>query len=190
MVRPVLQGGSSQQNVPMPHRLFILASLVLFASSLPSAARAETGTFAISVGAIELEEHGAAEWHPTLRAELSFRAVGPLALGAFVDGVAGDAPFGRPAFGAGALAQLRPEAPVLGIVPHLEGAVSRLQLPSERQGREDAWSASVGGGIGIPVDDGAVLEARLRRTWYYGVDERTHLGDSAWTVSLAAAFTL
>ena len=175
--------------MPICRSLALLAAVVATLSAADTA-RAETGTFGLSVGAIELEESGDATWHPTLRLELAFRAVGPLSLGAFVDGVAGDAPFGRPAFGAGALAQIRPEAPVLGIVPHLEASVARLQLPSERQGRADAWSASVGGGIGVEVDDGAVLEGRVRRTWYYGIDDRMSLGEDSWTVSLGAVFTL
>jgi hypothetical protein len=175
----------------MPSRLLVTAAALVIPLLLASPrARADTATFAVSLGAIQLEEAGAAEWHPTLRVEIAFRAVGPLQLGAFVDGVAGELPFSHPAFGAGALAQLRPEVPVLGVVPHLEASVARLQLPTERQGRADAWSTSVGGGIGVPIDDGAVLEARLRRTWYYSIDDRMSLGDASWTVSVAAAFTL
>lgn len=175
----------------MSLRLLALLAAVLGATFVAAdSARAQAGTFGLSVGAIELEERGEATWHPTLRVELAFRAVGPLSLGAFVDGVSGDAPFGRPAFGAGALAQIRPETSLLGVVPHLEASVARLQLPSERQGRADAWSASVGGGLGIEVDDGAVLEGRVRRTWYYGIHDRMSLGEDSWTVSLGAVFTL
>lgn len=165
---------------------FLVGSFLLAAPE----AHADTGTFGVVVGGTQLEEAGDTSWHPTVRAEIAFRAVGPLALGAFVEGVAGEVPFNAPAFGAGGLAQVRARAPVLGVVPHLEASFARLQLPHDRQGRVDAWGASVGGGLGVEVDDGAVLEARLRRTWYYGIDESSGMGEASWSASLGVVFTL
>ncbi len=174
----------------MTYRLLLPAVLLGALGVAPTPARAQAATFGLSAGATQLEESGEAAWHPTVRAEIAFRAVGPLALGAFVDGVAAELPFTRPGFGAGALAQLRARAPVLGVVPHVEALVARLQLPSERQGRVDAWSASLGAGLGLELDSGVVLEARFRRSWYHVIDAEADVEPTSWTLATALVLEL
>jgi hypothetical protein len=141
--------------------------------------RAEAGHVSVALGALIADEAGGTRARPTLRAELAFNVVGPIAAGGFVQVAFADLPLDRPAFGGGLIATLRPELSFFGLpegtlVPHLEITGARLQLPSGLQGTIDAWS----------------VEARAHHGWYFALPEGTTLADAAWTFALAVTIDL
>ncbi|WP_157069030.1 hypothetical protein [Sandaracinus amylolyticus] len=142
----------------------------------------ESGHVSVSGGALAGDDAGSLAFRPLVRAEVAFNVAGPLAAGgflqvAFADGGMSDAP----AFGGGVLLTLRPDLPELGFVPHLEITGSRLQLPSRGDGLVDAWSAGIGGGIGVTIVTGVAVEARVHHGWYFGLPATSSLSESAWT---------
>lgn len=164
----------------------LFASLTLAAAvgaallTSPSTARADT-TLGFALGGVALERDGATSLHPTLHAQLTLELLGPLEVGGFVAGVGEELPLSHVSLAGGLVLLLRAQRPVLGLVPHLEASVARLQLPSEAQGRVDGWSTAVGVGVGVPLDDGLRLEVRFTHSWFHGLPEAADVGDTAWT---------
>jgi hypothetical protein len=68
--------------------------------------------------------------------------------------------------------------------------VARLQLPSANQGRADAWSVSIGGGLAFPVQDNLALEAKVMRASYHGLDAAAGIGPVSWTGTLGLLINL
>lgn len=152
----------------------------------------ESGHVSFSGGALAGDDAGSLAFRPLVRAEIAFNVAGPLAAGGFLqvafatDGAATDAP----AFGGGVLLTLRPDVPQLGFVPHLELTGSRLQLPSRLEGIVDAWSAGIGGGVGVTITTGIAIEARVHHGWYFGLPAASALAESAWTFGTALTVDL
>lgn len=142
----------------------------------------ESGHVSVSGGALAGDDAGSLAFRPLVRAEVAFNVAGPLAAGGFLQVAFADGgPSDAPAFGGGVLLTLRPDLPQLGFVPHLEITGSRLQLPSRADGLVDAWSAGIGGGVGVALTQGIALEARVHHGWYFGLPAASTLSESAWT---------
>jgi len=167
-----------------------IVTFLLCSAVFPATASADSGTFGLVVGATAIDEGGEAQLLPVVRGELTFRLAGPLQFGGFVQGTAAGLPFDGPAFGAGLLTTLRPDLPILGLTPHLEASMARLQLPSDNMARADAWATSVGGGIGSEVRSGLVLELRILRSWYHGLATTSGLAHASWTGTAGLAVDL
>lgn len=142
----------------------------------------EAGHVSVSGGALAGDDAGSLAFRPLVRAEIAFNVVGPLAAGGFVQVAFADGgPSDAPAFGGGVLLTLRPDLPQLGFVPHLEITGARVQMPSREVGLVDAWSAGIGGGLGVSIVTGISVEARVHHAWLFGMPALGSLSESAWT---------
>lgn len=170
-------------------RPLLAAFAVLALSAASSMARADTGHIGLVGGAASLDESNSTEWRPYLRTEVGFRLWGPFELGGYVQMTTLGFPAEMPSFGGGALFQLRPDTAFFGFVPHAEVAASRVTLPSEA-GRVDAWSVSVGGGLGYELGLGIVLEGRLHHHWYFDLPADGTVGSEGWTITGGLTYRL
>ncbi|MDQ3031156.1 MAG: hypothetical protein M3Y87_01970 [Myxococcota bacterium] len=170
----------------LPFGLFALALLVPLGASADDATQTsdEAGHVSFSGGALAGDDGGSLAFRPVVRAALAFNVAGPLAAGGFLQ-VAFATEAGASetaAFGGGVLLTLRPDVPELGFVPHIEITGARLQLPTRgERGIVDAWSAGIGGGVGVAIITGISIEARVHHGWYFGMPTESGLAESAWT---------
>jgi hypothetical protein len=174
----------------------LLLALVPFAPALASAqaqpvtptTRPESGHLALVLGGFVAGEPGALSLAPNARAELAFNVIGPIAAGGYFETQLGSGD--RFAVGGGLLFTVRPDVPTFPLQPHFELSGGRLQMPGASQAMLDAWSVSLGGGLGVPVARDVAIEARVRHTWLFGLPSSASTPDAGWTIALAVAVDL
>jgi hypothetical protein len=153
-------------------------------------ARADVGHVGLTLGAAAVEEANTYEWRPVVRTEVGFRVWGPFEVGGHLQMLTLGFPVETPSFGGGLFVQLRPEVPFYGIVPHVEIAGGRTTLSTAIADRVDAWSLSVGGGVGYEFFSELSIEARVHHHWYFDLPPDSGVGVDGWTVSAGIAYGL
>lgn len=155
--------------------------------SMPLVASANTGSVGFHVGALSIDQGGDTGYHPHARAEIAFSLIGPLELGGYLQLGANSFPADGSAFGGGATVLIRPSLP-LGLRPVAFASAGRTAIPADM--RVSAWDITVGGGLGVDLGSGFILEGRVAHHWYLNIPSGSNVGDNSWAFTAGLTYEL